>query len=417
MQLSQKKYLRLAVVAIAIAICVWTIKVTATIGLSRLFVRYALSTGNLAAGNEAVRLTPKDAEAQLAYAEVLSLADKHVESEVALENAIALRPADYSLWLTLGLLRDQKGNRAGALAAFDEAVKRAPFYAQALWQRGNLLLRNGQYDPAFNDLNQAAQSDPGLLPNLVDLAWGISKGDTRLTEQLVQNKSERMRVAFARILARQGKASEAVPQFRQAGRVPPDVKRELVEQLLARGNFKEGFEIWRGDQTVDAATPIHDGGFEAPLALGQGGFGWRVPRTLPAINLSLDSSRAHSGAKSLRIEFTGDSTSAPPSLAQMILVEPSKRYRLSFAASSQELVSGGLPFVAVNSAAADRKVLGQSVPLLPGTRDWQVQSFEFSTPADAAAVVMTLQRQSCTTSPCPSFGSVWLDSFSLEQLK
>jgi len=90
---------------------------------------------------------------------------------------------------------------------------------------------------------------------------------------------------------------------------------------------------------------------------------------------------------------------------------------MSFAASSHELVSGGLPFVIVNSATADRKVLGQSVPLMPGTRDWQVHSFEFSTPAEAAAIVMTLQRQSCTTSPCPSFGSVWLDSFSLEQVK
>ena len=417
MQLTQNKYFRLAGVAIAILLCVWTIGATATIGLSRLFVRHAVSTGNLDTANEAVRLTPKDAEAHLAHAEVLSLANKPVESEVALDNAIALRPADYSLWLTLGLLRDQKGNSTGALAAFDQAVKHAPFYAQALWQRGNLLLRSGQYDLAFRDLNQAAQSDPELLANLVDLAWGISKGDAKLTEQLVQNKSEKMRVAFARILARQGKASEAVSQLRQATRVPPDVKREVVEQLIAKGNFREGFEIWKRDLSFDGATPIYDGGFEAPLALDQGGFGWRVPRTLPSINLSLDSGKAHTGAKSLRIDFSGDSTKAAPSLTQLVLVEPSKRYRLSFAASSHELVSGGLPFVVVNSVTADRKLLGQSIPLVPGTRDWQVHSFEFNTPTEAAAVLMTLQRQSCTTSPCPSFGSVWLDSFSLEQVK
>src|SRR6185436_6183430 len=123
----------------------------------------------------------------------------------------------------LGLLRDQARNSAGALAAFDEAIKRAPFYAQPRWNRGNVLLRSGQYDAAFADLNQAAQSKPDLIPILIDLAWGISRGDVKLTEQLTQMKGEKMRLAFARLLARRGKGPEAIEQLRGAGNVPAAV--------------------------------------------------------------------------------------------------------------------------------------------------------------------------------------------------
>lgn len=373
--------------------------------------------GNLAAGKEAVRLTPVDPEAHFANAEVLSVASRPGEAVLALEHAVALRPSDYSLWLSLGLLRDQIGNTSAALAAFDEAVKRAPFYAQPRWQRGNLLLRTGQYDAAFKDLNQAAQSEPELIPNLIDLAWGISKGDPKLTEQLAQIKTEKMRIAFARLLARQGKATEAVAQFRTTGLVPIEVRRELVEQLLAKGAFKEAFEIWKGDQTIEAGISIYDGGFEAPLTFDQVGFGWRVPRTLPAVTLALDSSKAHSGSKSLRIEFSGDSSPTSPAISQLILVEPSRRYRINFATRSEDVVSGGLPLVVINDAAGERKLLGQSAPLSKGSRDWQVVSFEFSVPAATAAVLLGFQRENCTTSPCPGFGSIWLDSFSVEQLR
>ncbi len=373
---------------------------------------------NLAAAKEAVRLTPVDAEAHLANAEVLNSAKLANESMVELERAVALRPADYSLWLSLGLLRDQMGDPTGALAAFDQSVRRAPFYAQPRWQRGNLLLRAGKYEAAFNDLNQAADSDADLIPSLVDLAWGISKGDLPLTEQLAQIKTERRRIAFAKLLTRQGKAIEALAQFRALGPVPADVRRELVERLLAKHAFTEAFEIWKGDQTIDAGMLIYDGGFEAPLSFDQGGFGWRVPRTLPGITLGQDSSKPHSGSKSLKVEFKGDSSpSSPPVAAQLVHVESARRYRISFAARSQEIVSGGLPIVVVNDAGGDRKLLAKSAVIGKGTTDWQVITFEFDVPSTTTAVLMAVQREDCVFAPCPAFGSLWLDSFSLQAVK
>ena len=55
-----------------------------------------------------------------------------------------------------------------------------------------------------------------------------------------------MRIAFAKLLARRGKAQEAIAQLRAAGNVPEAVRHELIDQLLAKSAFKEAFEIWKG---------------------------------------------------------------------------------------------------------------------------------------------------------------------------
>lgn len=404
-----------------VGLCLWTIRASGAFGVSRLLVKYALVTRDPGAAERAIQLTPGDPQAHLAGAAVSSWLNRPAESAVELERALALRPADYSLWLHLGLLRDQLGEPAAALAAFDEAVRLAPYYARPRWQRGNLLLRLGQYDPAFKDLSQAAQSSPELMPGLIDLAWNLSKAEPNLTEQWAEIKTDQRRIAFARFLARQGKAKETLAQFRLIGVVTEDIRHELVEQLLAKGAFQEALEIWRLSQGEESATEpsparIYDGGFEAPLIFGAAGFGWRVPRGLKGMTLSLDSSLPHSGAKSLRVDFAGDSNPGSEFVSQLILVEPSRRYQINFASRSQEVVTGGPPLVVVTDAQGERKRLGQSATLSTGKADWQVSSFYFTTGV-TTAVIVGLQRENCSTSPCPIFGSISLDSFSVVQLK
>ena len=102
-------------------------------------------------------------------------------------------------------------------------------------------------------------------------------------------------------------------------------------------------------------------------------------------------------------------------MSQLVLVEPSRRYRINFASRSQDVVTGGLPLLVVSDAADSRR-LGQSAPLAKGNSDWQPFSFEFTTTAATTAVILGLQRENCTTTPCPIFGAISLDSFSVEQM-
>ena len=413
------RYLRWLLVATAIGACLFAIRSAAAFGVSRLLATYSLTARHLGGAKKAVELTPKDAEAHFASAVVLGMSDTPGQSVPELEQAVALRPSDYTLWQQLGLLRDQAGDKAAAVVAFDESIKRAPFYSQPRWNRGNVLLRSGQYEAAFADLNQAAQSNPDLIPILIDLAWGLSRGDVKVTEELTQINGDKMRLAFAKLLARRGKGQEAIAQLRATGNVPEAVRRELIDQLLAKSAFKEAFEIWKDapgfrSQNEAAGPAIYDGGFEGSLSFGETGFGWRVPRDLQATSISLDSGEPNTGSKNLRIEFSGNSN---PNVSQLILLEPSRHYRINFASRSQDVVTGGLPHLVVSDAAGDSKRLGQSAPLAKGTSEWQSFSFEFTTTPATTAVVLSLQRENCTTSPCPIFGSISLDSFSVEQLK
>jgi hypothetical protein len=418
--LPSNRYLRLCLVVAGILLSLFAIQASARYGLSHLLTTYALTSGNVAAAKKAIQFSPKDAEAHFAGAAVLTLSGAPDQALAELERAVSLKPTDFGLWCELGLLRDQLGDAVGALAAFNEAVRRAPFYSQPHWDRGNVLLRKGDYEAAFADLNQAAQSNPELIPSLIDLAWSVSRGDVKLTEQLAKIEGDKMRIAFVRFLARRGKPQDALIQFDEAGTVSEAVRKELVEQLLSRGAFKEAFDIWKASERAassrEATAPgIYDGGFEGSLAFDQGGFAWRVPRDLQATTVSLDSGQPQSGSKNLRVEFNGSSNPGSSVLSQLILVGPSQHYRINFAARSQDVVSGGLPFLTVSDAAGSREALGRSRSLPSGTADWQFFSVEFDTTPTTTAVVLSLQRENCTTSPCPIFGSISLDSFSLEQ--
>jgi hypothetical protein len=415
------RYARLLLVAILVGLCLWTIRASGAFGLSRLLVRYAMAKEDLGVATKAVELNPSDPEVHFAGAAVLSSLHRPAESVVELERAVALRPADYSLWLQLGMLRDQMGENAAALTAFDEAIKLAPFYSLPRWQRGNLLLRAGQYDQAFKDLSQSAQSNPERLPALFDLAWNISRGDPNLTAQWANIHTDQGRIAFAKFLARQGKSTEAMAQLRAITVIPEDSRLQLVEQLLGKGAFADAFEVWKAGQGHEVGdqqpkTWIYDGGFEAPLTFDAGGFGWRLSRPSSAVALSVNSGQPHTGSKNLRIDFSGESNPGTELISQLILVEPSRSYQINFASRSQNVVTGGLPLVVVTDAQGERKRLGQSA-LLSSANDWKIANFQFSTGPTTTAVVLSIQRENCSTSPCPIFGSLSLDSFSVVQVR
>jgi hypothetical protein len=132
--------------------------------------------------------------------------------------------------------------------------------------------------------------------------------------------------------------------------------------------------------------------------------------------MSLDPINPHTGAKSLHIEFQGNSNAETPLLSQLIVVAASSRYRVNFAVRAEDVLTGGLPLVVLTDATS-KKRLGRSSLLAPTATNWQGFSFEFTSEPDTKAVVLSVQREGCSTSPCPMFGSIWLDSFSLEQLK
>ena len=410
--------LRLMIAGLAILFSLLLIVVSARVGFSRLLGKYAMLTDSIPAANEAVSLAPSDPEAHRALAAVFNHLRLFDGAKNELETATSLRPNDDYLWLELGNVKDELGDTKGALDAFNEAVRFAPYYAHTNWQRGNLLLRMGRYPEAFADLRQAALSNRDFLPNLIDLAWGLSRGDIKATEQLVQINDNRARITLARFLARQGRAREAVDQFNLAAASASEENRlDLQRQLIDARAFKEAFELWRGSTEAgnERTTIVYDGGFEGPLSFDEVVFGWRVPREQEGVSISLDGTQPHSGAHSLRIQFNGNSNPSASLISQTVVVEPQQRYRISFAVRTKDVVTGGLPSIYIRDAVSGQ-LLGSSIGFPQTTTSWQVLSFEFTTLEKTDAVILSLQRKSCNSNPCPVFGFVWLDSFSVVEL-
>ncbi|MGI8897567.1 MAG: tetratricopeptide repeat protein [Pyrinomonadaceae bacterium] len=413
-----KRAPRLVLLPALALVFVFVFWIAAKVGFSRLLGRYASITGNLEIAGRAVSLSPSDPESHRIKAAVLYRLKQLPQAAAELELALSLRPRDDALWLQLATLRDQLEDASGASLAFNESVRLAPYYALPRWQRGNFLLRQGRFGEAFADLRNAADSNPEYIPTLIDLAWGISKGDLQLAEAYAQITTSQVRVAFAEFLARQGKGREAVEQFALAGAVSDQKRNDLMRHLISANAFKEAFHIWGKNKTAASGgvTAIYDGGFEGPLSFDEFGFGWRLFRGSPSVKLAADSSLRESGSKSLLVEFLGDSNPETPLLSQVILVKSSTRYRINFAARTQEIVTGGLPLAVVSDSAGSRKRLAESPALAQKSTDWQVMSFDFKTEPQTDAITLTVQRKNCTTSPCPIFGSIWLDSFSIEEL-
>lgn len=411
--------LRLGIAALAILVCLLLILVSARTGFSRLLAKYAMLTDSIPAANQAVNLAPSDAEAHRALATVFSHLRLFDGAKNELETATSLRPNDDYLWLELGNVKDELGDTQGAIAAFNEAVRFAPYYAHTRWQRGNLLLRMGRYPEAFADLRQAALSNRDFVPNLIDLAWGLSRGDVKTTEQLVQLNDDRARRALARFLAKHGQTREAVDQFRlAAASATEENKLDFQRQLIDAKAFKEAFELRTGATIAGNETTavVYDGGFEGPLSFDEVVFGWRIPREQDSVSISLDATQPQSGAKSLRIQFNGNSNPSAALISQTVLVKTQQRYRINFAVRTQDMVTGGLPLISTIDAVSGQ-MLGRSAAFPQSSNSWQTLSFEFATLEKTSAVILSLQRTSCSSDPCPVFGFAWLDSFSIGELK
>jgi Tfp pilus assembly protein PilF len=423
---------RIIITVIAVLLCSWGIWQAGRAGFARTLDEYAAkqrrdnvssAVAKLAgvsnaqsAVDRAVELLSADAESHASRAEVLQRFQAHPAPE-EIQRAVQLRPRDYYLWMLLGVTRDQNYDQAGALRAFQQAVALAPSYAQPHWQLGNLLLRMGQTDLAFAELRQSAQSNPSLWPNVYDLAWSVYWRDANAVGRVLAPGTDTARMALALFFARRNQAEAALGQFR-AARVRAEKSSEsLLDELLKARAFTEAYEVWasmRGVSLTDATGQIRDGGFEDVLTVGQTGFGWQITPEVANVAMSIDEGVHQSGARSLRIDFHGDSSPATPFLTQINLVKPQSHYHLALFAQAKEFVSSADAIVTVIDASdQNHAVLGQSQPLRSDPNVWREFALEFNTTGETRAVKVTLARQTCTNNPCPAFGTIWIDSFSL----
>jgi hypothetical protein len=414
--------IRLTMASLGLLACLWAGWNSGRAGVAQMLASYGAATRQMDVAEMAVGFGPQIPEAHYVRAGLLFDQGRLAEAIQEYESAAALRPHDYTLWLQLGLARDQANDTEGAIAAFKESVRLAPFYAQPHWQLGNSLYRVGRIDEAFQELRRAAESNPKLLPQVLDLAWAAFAGDPQAIDRAIQPATDSAHLALARYFARRGKTFEAIAQFRAAGDVSKEERRAMLAELLAARRFVEAYEVWSSyhreeiEKSPRGESSFINGGFESVVSLNDPGFGWQLPLDFPAVEASQDTAAPRTGARSLRLVWNGNAAALSPIISQLVLVEPNTHYQLYFAARTEKIVTAGRPEIAVvDASSGDGRTLGDGLPLSQGTSQWQDYILEFKTTDETRAVQISIRRQSCSVSPCPIFGRAWLDDFSIRK--
>ena len=406
--------LRAAAALACSALFLWCAWAAVRVGASRVVSDYAARAGSKEAADLSVALAPSDPEAHYARGNVLADSGDYAGAAPAYEAALRLRPRDYVIWVELGRSREEGGDAAGALEAFRRAVSLAPFYARPRWLLGNALLRAGSREEAFAELRRAAESDRALYPNLVQTLWSASGRDPRALLRDARPVTAEQTLAVVRFLIKEGEAKEGLKALRESGaQLTEETRRVLVSDLIAAEAFADAHAVW--SEGRDPVGSLTDGGFEGAARSDEEGFGWRFAREAQNVRLSLDAAEPREGARSLKVEYAGNSEPSLAAVSRLVAVEPGARYRLTFAARTKEVVTGGPPFVEVVSAAKSSAALAASVPPPAMTPGWQEFVLEFTAPPEGAVRVV-LRRKPCAGSPCPAFGSLWLDAFVMSRL-
>src|SRR5262249_2530655 len=103
----------------------------------------------------------------------------------------------------------------------------------------------------------------------------------------------------------------------------PELARSLWTELVSPGNTQRPL-MWNG-------------GFESDVVAGFFNFGWTIVSNDFA-RISIDDGAAHSGSRSLRIDFAGrDTARLDGEIKQLIVVRPGAHYRLGCYVKTQEL--------------------------------------------------------------------------------
>jgi hypothetical protein len=385
-------------------------------GAASLLTSHASITYQLASANSAVRLDPGNAEAHYVRAALLEPNDL-TAATIEYSRAAFARPNDYVLWLGLARAQELKGERNAAIAAAREAIPLAPDYAEPHYQLGNILVRGGQLDEGFKELRVAGVSNPQLLRGAIDLAWHLSKGNAKFVEQAVANGDPEVYQALFSYFREHQQLDAAIAMYPlAASRSTADERNLFLGDLIAARRTKDAAALWGSGKKIELKTGVLlDPGFEEESDL-KDVFGWRRNPETKGFRLSLDPNNPREGRSSLKVEFDGESNFAAPVISQLLLVEGGASYQLRFWVRSEALVSGGLPKVFV--VDADQKNVVSQTETFPSNTDngWREYSIDFVTAQSTNAIRIALQRQACNTSPCPIFGRVWLDNFSLKKL-
>lgn len=386
----------------------------------------AESAPDIETARMALALGPDDPQTQYTLAVLNNrsfLPEETAESLRRYEQAAALSPHDYRLWLELGSAREHSGDVAGAERAFRQSAQLAPNYSTPRWLLGNLLLRQEKWDEAFAELRRAGDADPTLRPQVFNLAWRVYGENVQAVTAAVGN-SGAARAQLAEYLVAQKRVDDAVRLWSSLSAEEKIAQRStgegLMKTLFEKHQYRRVLDVYHDITENNGQGPslghLINGGFENEVGPpGANLFDWQVVQ-IPQTQMRLDAVVSAGGKRSLRIVFNAPSALEFKNVSQFVAVESGATYRLDFVVRTEDLKGSSTLQVEVVDAGNPARVLGVSEPAPNGNNEWRPVSLQFTTPAETEGITIRLSRPQCLAAVCPVFGKIWYDDFNLQRV-
>jgi tetratricopeptide (TPR) repeat protein len=368
----------------------------------------------------AVNLAPGDPQTHFASAvlhEKTFLPQDLTKSLAEFEQAAALSPADFRLWLELGRARERAGDPEGAEKALRKASELAPNYSQVQWAFGNFLLRQGKEAEAFGEIRKAAEGDRTFANPAIASAWQLFGGDTVKIKNYVGD-SDNLKAAFASLLAREKRFDESLAVWNS---VPEDARKthfrangeEIYQKMIEAKKYRTALQIFShiaaSEEKKFALGRITNGGFEAENPKVPSVFEWQIAEGVEP-QIGVDNTQKHAGEISLKLIFNNTDGKAFRNISQSVAVEPNRNYVFETFYKSELKTTTTVKWEVVD--AADGKLIAATEPLAANA-DWTSLKTEFVVPEGTEAVTVRLVRLPCNSTLCPITGKLWFDDFSL----
>jgi tetratricopeptide (TPR) repeat protein len=360
--------------------------------------------------------------ARMASAE-LSESDRDLANAKAhARRAVDLSPHDYRFRITLASIEEADGDRSAAEASLEAARALAPNYWDVHYRLGNLLVREGKLAQSLDEFRIAVAANNALLPGTLDLLWRASSGDVNAL-QAAAGTSPKARLTLAQFLLGVPRPAEAESIFGSIGResrlAASTESAAFLNALIAAGELGPARDFWSDLAGADRqSTLVWNGSFEMDLLKNFAQFDWLFGRSEYA-RLTIDAAVAHSGSRSLKIEFAGrDTTQLDNEIKQLVPVRPGARYTLECYAKTRELETPEGPRVVVANSASPVWIAA-SEPVSRGSGDWRRLAVDFVAPQSVSgrmsAVFISIKRKPKFSYDEPTRGTVWFDDFLLKE--
>lgn len=405
---------------------------------------------------QAARFFPQSSRLQWTLADTELVGDDSdiQDAKSHAELAVALCPDRFEYRLTLAAAQEALGDQASAEQSLRAAVALAPNNASVRWQLANLLFRERRLTDSLDQFKLACGFDRSLTPSMLSLVWGSLKEQPAQLEAVVPTDAE-SHLLLAKFLANQGSLVEAGKVFnatdpalrRTSSETPP-----FIDLLMTNGAPQLAKSIWTGLVSPAAGEDaiVWNGGFESKLGVRPfSRFDWILKGTKYA-QIGLDDSSAHSGNRSLKINFAGiDTTRLDGEVAQSIVLRLGETYHCTFYAKTDGLVTPEGPKVSISIPGSQWEVA--SSPVAAGSGDWRLISFDFKTPQQSSPskeaapmhpdrlvqpfprapldrqiggdgdgsvlAVLSIVRRPAFSYDDPTRGNVWFDDFAITEMQ